>query len=132
MEYLERLSEYCDAYFDETPQLDLPKLMFEHFAEERSDRVKRLVELVSSRLMPLTSDDLHARTFHMLFAFPQPYLPQFCADEPQYRVEQTRISLNPTRVDYVDNADPATLDLTISLCGFHVKDYLYMDVFSEG
>ncbi|NUQ64396.1 MAG: hypothetical protein HUU20_18165 [Pirellulales bacterium] len=132
MEYLEGMSDYCNLCFDKTPPLDLPKLMFEHFPAERADRVNRLVDLVASRLMPLTSEDLHARSFHMLFGFPQLYLEQFAADEAAYRIERQRISLNPTHVDYVDNANAASLDLTISLCGFHVKDYLYMDVFSRG
>ena len=67
----------------------------------------------------------------MLFGFSRLYLQQLAADESDYAVEDRHVSLNPTGASYVDNADSMSLDLTISLCGFRLEDYLYWGVFAE-
>lgn len=129
--YLEQLSDYSAQCFNQTPKLSLPQLMFEYFPEQRLPQIKRVVDLAASRLMPLTGDHLHDRTFHMLFGFPQGHLEQLSNDESDYAIENRQVSLKPTRVDYVDNADSVSMDLTVSVCGFRLEDYLYWGVFGE-
>ena len=128
--YLDSLAAYCEDRFEKTPNLELPKLMFERFPEQRRPRIKHLVKVVSEQLMPLTEENLHERWFAMLFGLPQSHLDQLRADEPSNVHEDNRVSLNPTRADYVDNSDSKSLDLTVNLCGFRLEDYILYGVFS--
>lgn len=129
--YLQNLPSYCSRRFDRLPQLDLSSLMFQDFSDMIVPRIRQTVEMAATHLIPLTKENLHERTFHMLLGFPERHRDQLAASESQIVWQQSRVSLNPTCVAYVDNADFARLDLTLSLAGFGLQDHVYLGVFAS-
>jgi len=130
--FVTQLDRYCEERFDDrVPMLDLPKLMFDYFPNLVEPRVRRLVRIAAEQLIPLARNNLRERWYHMMFGFPQDCIAQLKAFDPSLTYTDISVSTNPTQVVYVANDDPMTLELTMSVCGFCMKDYIYKGAFEK-
>jgi len=129
--YLARLDLYCQGLYNSIPQLDLPILMFKYFNQELVVRLKYLVQFASETILPLCERNLAERRFQMMFAFPDDVIVQLGEVEEKIVYENLRISLEKSDIIYVNNADRMRLDLNFMLCGFQLKDYIYLNAFKN-
>lgn len=131
MKYIDRMEDYSEGRYGSLMPLSLPLLMAKHFPRHVVPRVNTVVQLAAERLLPLSEENLRHRRFHMVFGFPAPASSLLRDVESQVAYRNPNVSLEPAHVMYVDNGNPARLDLVLSVCGFHVEEYMFLNAFSK-